>query len=177
MVRLAFLDTPWMQNFTSAGMPLTEWSTAFGCVVAYLAALFALKLYMTNREPLQVKWLFALHNLFLCVGSLTMLLGISQKILDWVRERKLFEEKIRNFFCFSFKFNFCYFVFVAKRNLFHKWQTRSFFELYCDSTGEMSSKGTLWFWIYVFYVSKYYEFLDTVFLVVKKVTITCFFFI
>lgn len=141
-------------------MPLTEWSTAFACVAAYLVVLFVVQRLMANREPMQVKWLFATHNLFLSIGSLAMLLGISQKILDWVHDF---------FFVSSCNCLLTTEVFLFALSVFVKWQTRSFFHLYCDSTDEMNFKGTLWFWIYVFYVSKYYEFLDTLFLVVKKV--------
>ncbi len=37
----------------------------------------------------------------------------------------------------------------------------------------MHTRGPLWFWVYVHYLSKYYEFLDTIFLVLKKVRDTC----
>jgi hypothetical protein len=61
----------------------------------------------------------------------------------------------------------------------------SLFELYCDRDNRLvafspqlrviesptrMNHGGLWFWIYVFYLSKYYEFVDTLFLVAKKVS-------
>jgi fatty acid elongase 3 len=39
-------------------------------------------------------------------------------------------------------------------------------ELYCDSTHHMN--GPIFFWSYVFYLSKYYEFFDTLFIILKK---------
>ena len=38
---------------------------------------------------------------------------------------------------------------------------------YCDSTGEALSGG-LWFWCFMFYLSKYWEYVDTMILVLKK---------
>ena len=38
---------------------------------------------------------------------------------------------------------------------------------YCDSTGDGLSGG-LWFWCFMFYLSKYWEYLDTMILVLKK---------
>jgi len=43
----------------------------------------------------------------------------------------------------------------------------SVFEIVCDPTGAMLT-GWPYFWLYVFYLSKYYELLDTVFLALKK---------
>jgi len=40
------------------------------------------------------------------------------------------------------------------------------FELFCDPQGHQTH-GRLYFWVYVFYLSKYYEFLDTFLLVLK----------
>ena len=41
--------------------------------------------------------------------------------------------------------------------------------LFCDSKHEEVNKGSLYFWIYCFYLSKYYELLDTVILCLRKV--------
>lgn len=38
----------------------------------------------------------------------------------------------------------------------------------CDSKRESAGKGTLYFWLYVFYLSKFYELFDTVFIVLRK---------
>ena len=40
--------------------------------------------------------------------------------------------------------------------------------LICDTNRVSAGKGTLYFWIYVFYLSKFYELLDTVFIVLRK---------
>jgi fatty acid elongase 3 len=43
----------------------------------------------------------------------------------------------------------------------------SLFDVYCDERHEMN-RGPVWFWVYVFYLSKYYEFADTLFLVLRQ---------
>jgi len=40
-------------------------------------------------------------------------------------------------------------------------------DLFCDKE-QRFDRGGLWFWSYVYYLSKYYELFDTFFLVVKK---------
>jgi len=47
----------------------------------------------------------------------------------------------------------------------------SIFDLICDPE-EKNSQGAIYFWSYMFYLSKYYEFLDTVFIVLKKRELT-----
>ncbi len=39
----------------------------------------------------------------------------------------------------------------------------------CDSKNEYTLRGTLYFWIYVFYLSKFIEIIDTFIIVLKKV--------
>lgn len=46
------------------------------------------------------------------------------------------------------------------------------FELYCDRAQRLNTGGRLWFWVYVFYLSKFYEFVDTLFLVVRQKPLT-----
>lgn len=43
--------------------------------------------------------------------------------------------------------------------------------LFCDSKNVASGRGTLTFWMYIFYLSKFYELLDTVFLAIRKSTL------
>lgn len=40
--------------------------------------------------------------------------------------------------------------------------------LFCDSRREYINKGPLFFWMYVFYLSKFYELIDTVLIVLRK---------
>jgi len=40
--------------------------------------------------------------------------------------------------------------------------------LFCDSKRESAGHGTLYFWLYIFFLSKFYELLDTVFIVLRK---------
>ncbi|EKX50081.1 hypothetical protein GUITHDRAFT_67434, partial [Guillardia theta CCMP2712] len=50
---------------------------------------------------------------------------------------------------------------------FLHWQKTSMFEVFCWQA-EGPPNGRLFFWSYLFYLSKYYELLDTIFLVLKK---------
>jgi len=46
-------------------------------------------------------------------------------------------------------------------------QRVGWYPVFCAQEGSRA-KGPLYFWVYIFYLSKYYEFLDTVLLVLKK---------
>jgi hypothetical protein len=48
------------------------------------------------------------------------------------------------------------------------WATQGTFAIACDPSREIYSRGPVLFWFYVFYLSKMYEFLDTVFQVLRK---------
>lgn len=47
--------------------------------------------------------------------------------------------------------------------------------LFCDQGRKETGKGHLYFWIYLFYLSKFYELLDTVLIVIRKVCLIIFF--
>jgi len=50
-------------------------------------------------------------------------------------------------------------------------QHASLFDLFCDPSGRFT-KGPIYFWCYFFYLSKFYELVDTVFIVLKKKELT-----
>lgn len=51
-------------------------------------------------------------------------------------------------------------------------QGATFFELYCDPK-ERFNRGELYYWVWFFHLTKYYELLDTLFIVLKKVCVSC----
>jgi len=51
---------------------------------------------------------------------------------------------------------------------FNKLKADGWFQLLCDTENRDQMKGTWFFWTYSYYLSKYYELLDTVILVLKK---------
>jgi len=55
---------------------------------------------------------------------------------------------------------------ILKRLIKADW---NLYEIYCpQDLGDREGESWLWFWCFVFYASKYYELLDTVFIVLKK---------
>jgi len=79
---------------------------------------------------LDTKWLQAVHNLLLCVGSAIMMLGALREVIA-----------------------------RSAREGSATW-------LFCEDT-KTQPVGALWFWSYVYYLSKYYELLDTVLQLLK----------
>jgi len=51
-------------------------------------------------------------------------------------------------------------------------QQNGIFWLVCDDKNVKVMKGRLWYWAYIYYLSKYYELFDTILLVLKKKPLT-----
>jgi fatty acid elongase 3 len=109
----------------------TNYLVPFYGTAIYLTTIFALKFALRGARPLELKWAFAVHNAFLCLLSIAMLVGVSVGVYA------------------------------------HFARHGSAFEVYCDAAHAMN-RGPVWFWVYVFYLSKYYEFADTLFLVLRQ---------
>jgi hypothetical protein len=113
---------------------LTTWAPAYVLVPVYLVLTLGTQFLMRNKTPFGLRKGLGLHNLFLCIWSIAMLVGT------------IFE---------------LYRSFSAGN---------SFQDIYCGSysTKGISLTNGLWFWAWLFYVSKYYEFFDTAFIVLRK---------
>lgn len=112
-------------------------------IVAYLTTIFSLRAIMKHRGPIKMRYLIFVHNVFLCALSLVMGVGILVEVF-----RTLFQSPATPNVPFTF---------AASR-------TR---EVLCDSSGTLMN-GRMAFWMYIFYLSKYYEFVDTVIMVLTK---------
>jgi fatty acid elongase 3 len=94
--------------------------------------------YMRKRKPLSLRWATALHNLALCLGSAAMF--VVAVVATWRRARS---QGVAEVFC-----------------------SRS--APAPTSTPDPSATGLLFFTMYAYYLSKFWELLDTVILVLKK---------
>eukprot|EP00177_Eucheuma_denticulatum_P008526 GFKZ01015512.1.p1 GENE.GFKZ01015512.1~~GFKZ01015512.1.p1 ORF type:complete len:285 (-),score=26.14 GFKZ01015512.1:481-1335(-) len=103
-------------------------------IVSYLALIFSLQRLMRHRPPIRVPLLTFVHNLFLCILSLLMCLGVVTEILKLL---------INNPFPTSMRY------------------------ILCDPNSHSMTSRLGW-WMYVFYLSKFYELIDTLIMVLKK---------
>lgn len=108
----------------------------FGIAV-YLAVIFSLRRFMRDRPPLKMRHLIFLHNVFLCVLSAAMGLGVLVEVF------RLLLSPPRALAVSPFR------------------------EVLCDTTAA-SMTGRMGWWMYIFYLSKYYELADTVIMVLAK---------
>lgn len=97
-------------------------------VVFYLTFIFSLQKIMISRKPFILKWEFRIHNFFLTIVSLVLLLAFLEQTVPSIITNGLF---------YSLCDRNCW---TSKIELLH----------------------------YINYMSKYYELLDTVFLVLRK---------
>jgi len=113
--------------------PFDDPVVAIGSVTAYIIIIGALHQYMQNRKPYEMRILLGLHNLFLCILSLIMTVGLLYRVV----------------------------IVILKYGVF---------SVYCGVSAEEDQY--LFFWANMFYLSKYYELVDTVFVVLRKKPLT-----
>lgn len=113
-------------------------------IVVYLTVIFSLRRAMRDRPPIKLRYLIFLHNVFLCVLSAAMGIGIVVEVVRvLVNPPKSTSTSLLST------------------------STAGFREVLCDTSGNLMSGRMAW-WMYIFYVSKYYEFIDTVIMVLTK---------
>jgi len=123
----SFSNFEWKYGST----PFSEFKFPFFSSLGYLALIFILQKYMSERKKLELRLFSTIHNLFLVILSSAMFLG---SIVGIIKEYK----------------------------------NHGFFNgLFCD-LDLFPSKDILFYWCYIFYLSKYYEFIDTFILIFKK---------
>jgi hypothetical protein len=116
-----------------------SWNVAVSSVVLYLLAVFLLKFLLGYREkPVRLGYVPVVHNLVLAVGSLVMFAGCLNAAVAEVQSSSWL------------------------------WGKRHGAEwVLCFPKGTRAA-GPVFFWSYVYYLSKFYELLDTVILLCKK---------
>mmetsp|Transcript_37380 Transcript_37380/g.61966 ORF Transcript_37380/g.61966 Transcript_37380/m.61966 type:complete len:269 (+) Transcript_37380:121-927(+) len=108
---------------------LSDYPTVFAVIVAYLVVVFGLPRLLKHSPPFQLHLLFQLHNYFLSLVSLVLLVALAQALVP-----RLLQHGLLWGVCSAD-------VFVDQR---------------------------LNFYFYINYLLKYYELLDTLFLILKK---------
>lgn len=138
-------STPHWQ-FIQGVTPLSTIKEVVIAITCYLIIIFSLQYVMKSFKPLQLKGLFIAHNLALSAGSLILLLLIIESIGLRIWRHGLFWGMFylsKRFFCWLF-----------------------FSKGVCSE--EMWDDKRLVLYYYINYCFKYYELIDTVFLVLKK---------
>eukprot|EP01119_Soliformovum_irregulare_P004264 TRINITY_DN15259_c0_g1_i1.p1 TRINITY_DN15259_c0_g1~~TRINITY_DN15259_c0_g1_i1.p1 ORF type:complete len:278 (-),score=63.14 TRINITY_DN15259_c0_g1_i1:43-876(-) len=116
----------------SSEFPLVSPTVIAGAIGTYLAVIFGLQYWMTDRKRYELKGVVAVHNFFLSALSLAMALGLGY-------------EGFRTF----------------------NGNSSPLDQIACDPE-EKLTHGRVITWFYIFFLSKYYELLDTVIIVLKK---------
>lgn len=99
--------------------------------LGYILSVYFLQAYMRDRKPFTLKAVTFIHNMFLCLLSLSMFLG-------------------------------------AAYGAALKLQNQGFFDGWLCEQDAKNVTGPLFYWSYIFYLSKFYEYIDTYLLVLKK---------
>ncbi|KAI9297446.1 GNS1/SUR4 membrane protein [Neoconidiobolus thromboides FSU 785] len=115
-------------RFVEGVTPLSTYREVFMVCLTYLVVIFGGQAFMKNQKPIQLSFLFQLHNAFLTIASLALFL--------------LFAENVIPFF-----YNEGPFASICSKEI---WTQR------------------LELLYYINYLTKFYELIDTVFLVLRK---------
>lgn len=121
-------------EFDWKSAPFSQGHYPVAAILLYLATIFSLQRYMRFRPPVKLRVLTFLHNVFLCLLSAAMALGV---VVEVVR------------------------MFLSPTPI------GAVREALCDLSLS-SMRGRLGWWMYIFYLSKFYELADTVIMVLKK---------
>ncbi|BBN06794.1 hypothetical protein MPTK1_3g23950 [Marchantia polymorpha subsp. ruderalis] len=120
-----------------------SYSVLIGWAVGYLALIYVLRVVVKSRKtPVPLGPIPILHNIVLSVGSLVMFCGCLQASALQIESSK---------WIWGFK---------------SPWKL-----VLCFPRGTISA-GPVFFWSYIYYLSKFYELIDTVVLVLRKRPLT-----
>lgn len=122
----------------SSQFPAANYPSIVISVLLYLGAIFLLRKWMESREKFELKGLVLFHNAFLSILSLAMTVGALYGVGQ-----------------------------VTLENLNSGSTTSTSELLLCDPEKKLA-RGPHIFWFYIFYLSKFYEFLDTFIIILKK---------
>ncbi|KAH7299899.1 hypothetical protein KP509_24G035300 [Ceratopteris richardii] len=139
----------WKRNLTFASSPLF-----LLCIVcSYLLCTLFLSLLLSNRRhPIPLGLLPVLHNFILFSSSLIMFVGCTMATLS---ELGRLPAVTSSFTVLDASYT---------KRLSWNW-------VFCFPTGTRAS-GPVFFWSYVFYLSKFYELLDTFIMILKRRKLT-----
>lgn len=134
-------NEPLVKNFAWVRdrTPASSYTFVAASVVGYPMAVLALQFLLRGRKkPVPLGYFPALHNLVLCLGSLIMFVGAIQALLLESEENS----------------------WLWANQGKYRW-------LLCLPAG-IKPVGRTFFWSYIYYLSKFYELIDTLILVLKK---------
>ncbi|KAI8894132.1 GNS1/SUR4 family-domain-containing protein [Globomyces pollinis-pini] len=125
------LWNPYSFKWTVGVTPMSDLGIIVWTWAIYFTTILSLKFIMRNREPMKLLYITAIHNLFLCFGSLGMFIAGGIAIYETIR--------------------------------LHNDPSDIFCSIHADT-----SVGMMPWALYIYYLSKFPELLDTVILVLKK---------
>jgi len=130
-------------RFVPNELPLGSWNAVIFSILLYLSVIFGLQRFMKDRKRFELSGFVLFHNLWLSMLSLVMGLGILYEVFTVLPSNLSYGMSPMS------KLSF-----IGER-------------LLCDSEKKLHS-GMAAIWYYIFFLSKFYEFIDTVIIALKK---------
>ena len=77
-------------SYVQGNTPLSTTPAVLSSLVSYLAIIFGIQAYMTNKQPQRLTVLFQAHNVFLSSGSFVLLVLMLEEIVPIIWTRGIF---------------------------------------------------------------------------------------
>ena len=135
----------YLKSYIEGETPISTWPAVISMTVTYLAVVFGTREIMKDRAPLKLTTLFRAHNLLLSMASFILMLLLGEEVLsNWIRVGP-------------------YGILCAEEAY-----TQVSAHVHCHGFVQRNTLQRLEFYLLVNYYFKYYEFIDTIFLTLKK---------
>jgi len=100
-----------------------------------------------------------------CLGYIVLVFTLKSYMTNKTAWDMKYFRVVHNFIlCFG---SLLMFLGLAKE-MYLVWQLYGWEALFCDCNSRQKTTGNLYFWYYVFFLSKFYEFIDTAILILRK---------
>lgn len=126
-------------------------------------------------NPYEFDWKYGVtpfSNIQLVFSAIAVYLVVVFSLQNWMKDKSAFSMRratqVHN--AILCVWSLAMFVGISYGS-YKKAQARGWYTIICDKDFE-GTHGTYWYWSYMFYLSKYYELLDTIILVLKKKPLT-----
>jgi hypothetical protein len=88
---IPFRPPRYLSSYVVGQTPLSTTPVVIATLAGYLAVIFGIQAFMTNRQPYKLTTLFQIHNVILSSGSALLLVLMLEEIYPWFFSHGVFD--------------------------------------------------------------------------------------